>query len=50
MIRDICNKENKKECAIVFFITKNYCFAVANMIIGLNRYCNNFFDNIIIFL
>lgn len=40
---------NKKECAIVFFITKNYNFAVANMIIGLNRYCKNLFSDIIVF-
>lgn len=42
-------KSHKKNCVIVFFITKDYAFTVANMIIGLNRYSPNLADDIIIF-
>lgn len=42
-------KSLKKNCVIVFFITKDYAFTVANMIIGLSRYSPNLADDIIIF-
>ena len=40
---------NKKELAIVFGITKNLTFALANVILGLKKHSPSFADEIIIY-
>ena len=39
----------KKKVAIVFGITPNYCFALANVLIGMKKHCKKFWDDIIVF-
>lgn len=39
----------KKEVAIVFGITSNYVFALANVLIGMKNHCNKFWDDVIVF-
>lgn len=40
---------NKKEIAIVFGITKNLTFALANVLLGIKKYSPNFADEIIVY-
>ena len=40
---------NKKELAIVFGITSNLTFALANVLLGLKKYSPNFADEIVVF-
>jgi len=40
---------NKKNCAIVFGITSDYSFALANVLLGMKKYCKIFWDDIIVF-
>lgn len=42
-------RSRKKNCAVVFCITQNLTFAVANVIIGLKRYSQNLTNNIYIY-
>ena len=39
----------KKDIAIVFGITKDYTFALANVLIGMKKYCRTFWDDIIVY-
>ena len=39
----------KKKVAIVFGITANYDFALANVLIGMKKHCKIFWDDIIVF-
>lgn len=39
----------KKKAVIVFGITKDYAFALANVLIGMKKHCNNFWDDIIVY-
>lgn len=39
----------KKKAAIVFGITENYEFALANVLIGMKKHCDKFWDDIIVF-
>lgn len=39
----------KKDVAIVFGITKNYTFALANVLIGMKKHCKPFWDDIIVY-
>ena len=40
----------KKRCAIVFGITNNYMFALANTLIGLKKNNSVFWDDIIVYI
>jgi glycosyltransferase involved in cell wall biosynthesis len=40
---------DKKNCAIVFGITRDYTFALANVLIGMKRHCKIFWDDIVVF-
>lgn len=39
----------KKNVAIVFGITNNYDFALANVLLGMKKHCKKFWDDIIVF-
>lgn len=39
----------KKDVAIVFGITQNYTFALANVFIGMKKHCKQFWDDIIVY-
>ncbi|MCM1219984.1 MAG: glycosyltransferase [Lachnospiraceae bacterium] len=39
----------KKDVAIVFGITKNYTFALANVLIGMKKHCKKFWNDIIVY-
>lgn len=39
----------KKRVAIVFGITDNYTFALANVLLGMKKHCNQFWDDIIVY-
>lgn len=39
----------KKNCAIVFGITQDYVFALANVLIGIKEKCTKFYDDIIVY-
>lgn len=39
----------KKNVAIVFGITKDYVFALANVLIGMKKHCSRFWDDIIVY-
>lgn len=49
MNRGISIIMNKKKVALVFGITENYVFALANTLIGLKKHNEKFWDDIIIF-
>ena len=40
----------KKKVAIVFGITENYVFALANVLIGMRKHCEVFWDDIIVYI
>ena len=39
----------KKQCAIVFGLTSNLTFALANVLLGMKNHCSIFWDDIIVF-
>ena len=41
--------KSKKDVAIVFGITSNYAFALANVLIGMKNHCDLFWDDIIVY-
>ncbi|MBQ3280059.1 glycosyltransferase [Candidatus Saccharibacteria bacterium] len=43
------NKQKKKNVALVFGITKDYTFALANTLIGLKKHNKKFWDDIIVY-
>ena len=49
MAKEKENKKAKKDVALVFGITKDYTFALANTLIGLTKHNKKFWDDIIVY-